>query len=425
MKKLKFLFMSMCVIAAMGLTACSDDDDNQDNGNGGSGSEQPVGGHHFDLWVAMDQHGGMGRDVQTLVLSRPSLDNPDEVISFRGEGVEANSLLSLETICKGAYYYQVPVSGDRFSKYVIKDNAIQVIQEQRFRTNTYATRKYCYAWLPGNTLLIMAANGAADKIIWTKLNANDMSIIAEGTLDLPLPANATVFNTSGIVAYRESDNRLFYFYYGKTSSGRAGKRTSPFHIAVLNSADMSVVSDKENSLADEMVGSAYGELLQKISFVDSNNNLYLACFSTVDGEEHSHLLRINAGETDFDPSYDGFTNPGKLIAVEYAGNGKAVAYARDDKAGTEINSFSHYYTLIDLASSTNRRLMYEDQLLPYSGGRFSSRMASAAGKVYMGIDAENANPQIYIYDVNTGNVTKGAALEKGSYFEQIRVLDNI
>lgn len=422
MKKIKFLFMSMCFIASMGLTACSDDDDNQNNGNGGS--EQPVGGHHFDLWVALDQHGGMGRDVQTLVRSLPSLDNPGDIISFEGEGTEVNSLLSLETIYKGAYYYQVPVSGDRFSKYVIKDNTIQVIQEQRFRTNTYATRKYCYAWLPGNTLLIMAANGAADKIIWTKLNANDMSIIAEGTLDLPLPPNSDIFTTSGIVTYRESDNKLFYFYYGKKSGGR-GTRTTPFYIAVLNPVDMSVESYKVNSMADEMVGSAYGELLQKISFVDSNNNLYLACFSTVDGEEHSHLLRINAGETDFDPSYDGFTNPGKLIAVEYVGNGKVVAYARDDEAGESINSFSHYYTVIDLASAINQRLMYGGQPLPYSGGRFSSRMASADGKVYVGIDAKDANPQIYIYDVNTGNVVKGAELAPGYYFEQIRVLDNI
>lgn len=422
MKKIKFLFMSMCFIASMGLTACSDDDDNQNNGNGGS--EQPVGGHHFDLWVALDQHGGMGRDVQTLVRSLPSLDNPGDIISFEGEGTEVNSLLSLETIYKGAYYYQVPVSGDRFSKYVIKDNTIQVIQEQRFRTNTYATRKYCYAWLPGNTLLIMAANGAADKIIWTKLNANDMSIIAEGTLDLPLPPNSDIFTTSGIVTYRESDNKLFYFYYGKKSGGR-GTRTTPFYIAVLNPVDMSVESYKVNSMADEMVGSAYGELLQKISFVDSNNNLYLACFSTVDGEEHSHLLRINAGETDFDPSYDGFTNPGKLIAVEYVGNGKVVAYARDDEAGESINSFSHYYTVIDLASAINQRLMYGGQPLPYSGGRFSSRMASADGKVYVGIDAKDANPQIYIYDVNTGNVVKGAELAPGYYFEQIRLLDNI
>lgn len=421
MKKLNYLWMLLLTVFSLGLTACSDDDDNQP-----APSAPAEAGQHFDLWVALDRHGGMGRDVQTLVRSVNSLDNPDDVISFRGEGTEVNQKLTLETIVKGAYYYQVPVSpATCFGKYLITDNTIRVVQEQRFETNTYNARKYCYAWLPNNTLLIMAANGDADKILYTKLNANDMTIISEGEVNIPLPETATMFTTSGIATYRESDNTLFYFYYGKKPGGRTGVRTSPFHIAVINPDDMSVRSDVTNSLADEMVGSAYGELLQKISFTDERGNLYLACFSTVDGNERSHLLRINPGEFNFDPDYDGFTNSGKLIACEYAGNGKAVAYARDDQYGTKIDDFSHYYTIIDLNSSTNSRLAYNGTPLPYSGGRFSSRLATSNGKVYVGIDADGAAPQIYIYDTATGNVTKGASLQSGVYFEQIRVLDNI
>ena len=64
----------------------------------------------------------MGRDVQTLVRSLDNLNADQPQITFVGEGTEVNSILSLETIQKGAYYYQVPVSGDRFSKYLIKDN---------------------------------------------------------------------------------------------------------------------------------------------------------------------------------------------------------------------------------------------------------------------------------------------------------------
>lgn len=423
MKKLNYLWMLLLAAFSISLTACSDTEDDPN-----PAPQPPAGaGQHFDLWVALDRHGGMARDVQTLVRSVNSLDNPDEVISFQGQGTEVNQKLTLETIVKGAYYYQIPASpGTCFGKYLIKDNSIQVVQEQPFVNGiTYSPRKYCYAWLPNNTLLIMAANGDADKIIYTKLNANDMTIISQGTLDLPLPENATMFTTSGIVTYRESDNTLFYFYYGKKPGGRAGVRTSPFHIAVINPDNMTVVSDKVNSLADEMVGSAYGELLQKISFTDERNNVYLACFSTTDGVERSHLLRINSGEFDFDPSYDGFTNPGKLMACEYAGNGKAVAYARDDQYGTNIDNFSHYYTIIDLNSSTNTRLAYNGTPLPYSGGRFSSRLATSKGKVYVGIDADGQAPQIYIYDTATGNVTKGASLQSGVYFEQIRVLDNI
>lgn len=421
MKKLNYLWMLMLAVFTLGLSSCSDDNESNPEAPTTSTTE----GEHIDLWVALDRHGGMGRDVQTLVRSVSSLDNQDEVISFQGEGTEVNQKLTLETIVKGAYYYQVPVQPETcFGKYIIKDNSIQTVQEQRFVTNTYTARKYCYAWLPNNTLLIMAANGEAKQILWTKLNADNMTVLAEGTLGIPLPQGATTFTTSGIVAYRESDNTLFYFYYGKTGGAR-GKRTSPFLMAVINPEDMSVISNKVNSMADEMVGSAYGELLQKCSFMDEYNNLYLACFSTTDDKEHSHLLRIKDGEYDFDPNYDGFTNSGKLLACEYAGNGQAVAYARDDQYGASIDDFSHYYTIINLNNCTNSRLQYNGVALPYSGGRFSSRMATSNGKVYVGVDAENQVPQIYIYNTETGNVTKGAQLQGGVYFEQIRVLENI
>lgn len=421
MKKFNCLWMLMLAVLSLGLTACSDDDNNEPE------TSLPVeAGQHFDLWVALDRHGGMGRDVHTLVRSMSSLDNPDEVISFQGEGTEVNQKLTLETIVKGAYYYQIPVEPSGcFGKYIIKDNNIQVVQEQRFVTNTYSARKYCYAWLPNNTLLIMAANGEANKILWTKLNANDMTIIAEGELDVPLYNGGKVFTTSGICTYRPADNTLFYFYYCKDRTGIKGVATSKFLVAVVNPDDMSVKSVKPNTLADEMVGTAYGELVQKSSFLDERGNLYLACFSDEADGEHSHLLRINAGEFDFDSSYDGFTNAGKLMACEYAGNGKAVAYARDDQYGTLIDDFSHYYTIIDLSSSTNTRLAYNGTPLPYSGGRFSSRMATANGMVYVGVDAQNQAPQIYIYNTATGNVSKGASLQSGVYFEQIRVLDNI
>lgn len=414
--------MMAAMLLSMGFVSCSDDDEPD-----GPGTEETDKDYHFDLWVALDRHGGMGRDVQTLVRSVNSLDNPKDTIGFTGTGTEVNAILTLETICKGAYYYQVPVSGDRFSKYTIADNHINVVQEQRFKTNTFSARKYDYAWLGDNTLLIMAASGDAKSVIWTKLNSDDMTIIAEGTLDLPLPEGAQTFTTSGVCAYREHDNKLFYFYYGK-SGGTRGKRTSPFHIAVINPKTMTVESDVVNSMADEMVGTAYGQLLQKMTFTDESGNLYLVCFKSntdVHGSESSHLLRINAGQTNFDPNYDGFSNPGKLMAVEYLGGSKCLAYARDDEAGTSIDSYAHYYTVIDLRTCANQRLSYNGKEIDYSGGRFSSRMAYTHGAAYIGVNTENADPCIYIYDVASGNVAKGASIREGFFFEQIRVLDNV
>lgn len=420
MRKIKFLLISfMALFIAFGMASCSSEDE----------PDQPddptvIQDYHFDLWVALDRHGGMGRDVQTLVRSVNSLEAGQPEITFQGTGTEVNSILSLETILKGAYYYQVPVSGDRFAKYIIKDNKVEVVKERRFQTNTYATRKYTHAWINDNTLVIMAATGDATKIVWTKLNADDMTIISEGTLDVPMPEGGELFTTSGILNYRASDNKLFYFYFAK-QSGRRGKRVTPMMTAVINPATMAVESNTPCFLDCEMVGTAYGELLQTTTFIDGNNNLYIACVTDdADGKEYSHLLKIPANSTSFDQSYDGFTAGGKLISVMYVGDNKVVAYARDDAAGTDIDSFSHYYTVIDVDSKTSTPITYNGQRLAYSSGRFSSRMAYVNHKAYVGVDTEGQKPQIYIYDVEKNQTALGATMASGYYFEQIRVVED-
>lgn len=421
MRKIKFLLASfMALFIAFGMTSCSDNDE----------PDQPddptiIQDYHFDLWVALDRHGGMGRDVQTLVRSVNSLDADQPEITFQGTGTEVNSLLSLETILKGAYYYQVPVSSDRFAKYIIKDNKVEVVKERRFQTNTYATRKYTHAWIDDNTLVIMAANGDASKIVWTKLNADDMTIISEGTLDVKMPEGGKVFNTSGILTYRASDNKLFYFYFAKNSSGRKGVRVGPMMTAVINPATMAVESDTPCFLNCEMVGTSYGELLQTTTFIDGNNNLYIACVTEDANEsEHSHLLKIPANSTSFDQSYD-VTAGGKLISVMYVGDNKVVAYARDDEKGTGIDDFSHYYIVIDVNTKTSTPITYNGQRLAYSSGRFSSRMAYVNHKAYIGVDAQGQKPQIYIYDVHKNQTSLGATMAPGYYFEQIRVVEDL
>lgn len=420
MRKIKFLLLSfMALFIAIGMTSCSNEDEPKQD-------EDPtiIQDYHFDLWVALDRHGGMGRDVQTLVRSVNSLDADQPEITFQGQGTEVNSILSLETILRGSFYYQVPVSGDRFAKYTIRDNQIQVVKERRFQTNTYSTRKYTHAWIDDNTLIIMASNGDGSKIVWTKLNADDMTIIAEGNLDVKMPEGGEIYTTSGILNYRASDNKLFYFYYAKTGGAR-GKRVTPMMTAVINPATMAVESDTPCFLDCEMVGTAYGELLQTTTFIDGNNNLYIACVTDdADGNEHSHLLKIPANSTSFDQNYDGFTSEGKLISVMYLGDNKVMAYAREDKLGTGIDAFSHYYTVIDVVSKVSAPVTYNGQRLAYSSGRFSSRMAYVNHKAYIGVDAEGQKPQIYIYDVASSQTALGATMASGYYFEQIRVVED-
>ena len=428
MKKLEILFLAMtAMLLSATFTACSSDDDPQPT------PDNDETGYHFDLWVALDKHGGMGRDVQTLVRSMDNLEAEQAQINFEGTGAEVNSLISMETIVKDGYYYQVPVSDDRFSKYTIKNNTITPVKERKFGTNTYSCRKYTHAWINDNTLVIVAAKGDNKSLQWTKLNTDDMSIISEGTLDIKLPAqydetagSAAYFTTSGILVYRKADNKLFYFYHGKNKvSGTEKTPVTPMHIAIINPSSMAIEKDTPCSKYGlQTVGTAYGELLQKSTFISDNNDLYITCFATEESGEKSYLMKIPAGATDFDYNYNGFPVDGKLLAVEYLGGNKIVAYARDDAKGTGIDDFSHYYIVIDIAEKKGTPLSYQGNALGYSSGRFSSRMAQADGKAFVGIDEKDKNPQIYIYDSKTGETVKGAEMAKGYYFEQIRVVKN-
>ena len=387
-----------------------------------------LGPHHFDLTVTVGKQGGMGRDVTTIMQSREKLD-AGAIVDFKNVGAEINADYSMEAITRGKYYYQVPVSADRFVKLQFKDNKMEVVQAQPFKENTYITRQYCHAWTADNQLIIMAANGDKNAIVWTKINTDDMTIVSEGTLSISVADGWESFTTSGILAYRESDNKLFYFYYNKKGSGRKATKEENFHVAVINAETMAVEQDNLCPFAAEMAGSAYGELLQQTTFFDEAGNLYLAAFSDTSIGEEGKLLRIKKGEFNIDADYNGFPNSdGKLLTTQYLGNGKVFCYSRhdDETLGTAIDSYAHYYSVVDMKANTRIRMSFGGTEIPYSSGRFSQRSAfdPNENKVYFGVNTETAQPQIYVYDVKTGNVSEGIKVSEGYYFEQIRIVED-
>lgn len=387
-----------------------------------------LGPHHFDLTVTVGKQGGMGRDVTTIMQSREKLD-AGAVVDFKNVGAEINADYTMESIVRGKYYYQVPIAGDRFVKLQFKDNKMEVVQAQPFKENTYNIRQYCHAWTADNQLVIMAANGDKNAIIWTKINTDDMTIASEGTLAINVADGWETFTTSGILAYRESDNKLFYFYYNKKGSGRKATKEEKFHVAVINAETMAVEQDGVCPFAAEMAGSAYGELLQQTTFFDEAGTLYLAAFSDTSIGEEGKLLRIKKGEFNIDADYNGFPDSdGKLLTTQYLGNGKVFCYSRhDDEAlGTAIDSYAHYYSVVDLKAGTRTRMSFGGTEIPYSSGRFSQRSAFDPNdnKVYFGVNTETAAPQIYVYDVKSGEVAEGISVTEGYYFEQIRIVED-
>ena len=431
MKNYKFVLRAfMALVMAASFTACSDDDTPT------GGEEEPVvETHNFDIIVSIGEHGGMNQSEGTIIRRVNALTADQPMIDFTGKGVDITGTYTLEAITKGKYYYQVPESADQFVKFeIVADNqAPVVVARQPFKTVTYKQRNYTHAWLDDNTLLIMAANGDKNKIVWTKLDANDLSIIAEGTLDLTFKnAKAKMFSTSGILTYREADKKLFYFYTEKES---ARKAYPGIYTAVLNPSTMQIETTHESLVAEEMAGSAYGELLQNIVVYDETGTMYMACLSASEaGGDDGYLLRIKPGQTEFDPTYNGYKNPdGKLLTLQYLGNGKAFIYSRNDRVPNPenpdkflsgVSDYIQYYSILDMNTGVRTRLQYEGQDIPYSAGRFAQRSVVVDGKVYFGVSTKEAtNPCIYIYDIESGKVEKGVEISQGFYFDMIRVMD--
>ena len=136
---------------------------------------------------------------------------------------------------------------------------------------------------------------------------------------------------------------------------------------------------------------------------------------------------MNAGQTTFDPTYNGFPNPeGKLLTIQFAGCGKALAYSSNNELGTGKNDVSYFYSIIRLADGSRERLKFNGQEMRYCSGRFSQRSVVLDGKTYFGLTegtGEDEYPTIYIYDAETDSVEEGIKLSKGFCFDIIRILE--
>jgi hypothetical protein len=305
--------------------------------------------------------------------------------------------------------------------------------EVPFKDNVYAARKYTHAWIGDSTTLVIVGTAAkATKIIWSKLSESNMAVQSEGTFDISLPEGYSSFSTAGLLTYRKSDKKLYYFYLTKAAEGMVDAAGSVTHIAVIDPATMKVESDTAvpASVMEETAGSAYGELMQSMIMYDEAGNLYVAGMITVNDQEVGVLRRIPVGSKTFDPSWNGFPNPeGKLLTVQYLGDGKALSYSRDESLGTKIDSKSHFYSIINLTDGSRSRVKYNGTDLQYCGGRFSQRSVVVNGKAYIGVggevegEAEATYPTIYIYDCKTGAVEKGVELSKGFCFDIIRAME--
>ena len=417
MKQFKFFLMAITAMIAFIFQSCSDNDDPALEQEPEESVEK-----YFDIWVKAGTD-----EVSYLVRNVSDVIDPSMVIDYKNTGADITAKLDEEIIFKDGYYYEIPISADRFGKYRIYDGKLDVISERPFQSNTYKRYRYTHCWLDETTLCIMAYNGnaSAPGIIWTKLNTTDMTIIAEGQLegvDIDVE-NGFYFSTSGIAKYRESDGYIIYMTQKKSKFW-----SNNFNVIFIKASDMTVKCDVEENRVHTMAGTAYGELLQDKTFWDDKGNLYVACNTeredaTSYTQQVGNLLRINKGEFEFDQNYMGHNyDAGKLITSTYMGNNKAILYLQDPvhtNAAGWGNNYNCYFAVLDLKTDVRTELMYEGKPLPYSQGTFAQFAVVRDGKIYLATNPETEAPGIYIYDIEKNQMAKGLSIQEGYSFRRL------
>lgn len=419
MKNFKFYFAVLLAASlSLGFFSCSDSDD-----KGEETGPDLLETNHFDIWVTVGEDGGMGAS-SGLVRSVKELEDQEQSIDFKGLGVNVSFDYTQESIIKGKFYYQVPKSGDRFVKLQIGAKTANLIKEIPFKKNTYSDRRYSHTWIDDNTLVIMAADGAKKNILWTKIDADKMSIISEGSLEFPADApKVSKYSTSGLASYRKSDGKILYSYLDNDDKVR-------FYMAFINAKDMKIEKIVMEDRAEMMAGTAYGELLQSKAFFDENGDYYLACNTKIPGspgstQQFGSMMRIKKGATDFDKSYLGYRTPskeaGKIITAELLAPGRALLYIMDPKftgaEGWGDKGANCYYAILDLKADKIEVLD-----LPFNKGNFSQRSVMLGNKAYIGVNPDVEAPVIYVYNTKTNKMTKGSSIKLGYNFNRVVAL---
>lgn len=429
-----------------------------------SGKEKPT--YHFDLMVSVGGTTGMGSSgvTSTLIrnLSVEEVENPNNTISFKGIGVDIQAEINSEAIIRKGYYYEAsPLSNSWYGKYIINDNQkVETVARFEMGSKVFKAKQYTHAWTSDNTLVFLGADKAvsnrgsnkatSNTIMWSRVKDNgaSLSMEAEGVLDLTTPTQAfkeggiTAFSTTGLATYRASDNTLIYAFVDNDLTAKT--LVKGVFVAFIDPATMEVKKVIKDERAETLSGTAYGELQQDKMFFDENGDLYIAgenyikCTnSTSSTSQYGRILRIKNGASEFDADYLGYSQyeDGKILSMDYLGGGKiamtmqdpvkcGLSESRDFYAGWSQNDVSTYYVIYDIATGKATDLSE----IPFSSGSFSDRVAAVNGKCYIASSPDGSKdilPAIYIYDIASGKLSKGATIEAGFYINRLNVVDNL
>ena len=220
--------------------------------------------------------------------------------------------------------------------------------------------------------------------------------------------------TSAIV----KDGQLYVSFYPLNGSTWETPITDTAYISIFSYPGLVY----EKTIKDTRTGPIgfYGNSPDMI--MDEDGNLYTfspcsyaAGYTQID--KSSGILRVNAGESEFDSNYffDVEAESGyKVLTACYAGNGLAVARIVPDSiaevpggwAAFKVTVPNFKVVILDLENQT----ITDVEDVPLHGGQYATPFLIEDGKVYMSIN-DGSETNIYEIDPVTATAVKGAGID--------------
>lgn len=390
----------------------------------------PVEAEGFDLWIPVKgATGKTQKEYDQNIIVRVK-DLTKGTISITGKGADTGgTALTPHIIYRDGYYYGVSREGN-FGKFEV-GATVRTIKE--FPLPMIKDRQFSHAWLDRKTVVLVGSTGKQKEVSWVRIDTQEMKLLDSGTLALKAPAEGEIFCASGLLGYRRSDNTLIFphIYIAEKRSDRAKKLRGEIYVAFIDAATMQVKSVDTDKRADWLGSMSFGDNRTCSTFTDKAGNFYFVAAKILKETtrpsttaQRSLILRVNSGAMETDKSYDAYDQPrGKIIDLTPVSDDEVMLYVQDPKQATPDNPiwdsaknrYVFFWQILNLRTHKVRRI----EGVPLSVGNFSHFAAPSGGKVYLGANVASGNSCIYIYDLKSGKVSKGAELEAGFEIERI------
>ncbi len=261
-----------------------------------------------------------------------------------------------------------------------------------------------------HTLVAVTLSANSDMVTFHTLNENDVSVIKTVTRPISDLTNDDVPAYSGM---RIEDGNVFLSYYISDPNTYATDYTDIARVAVYSYPNF----EFQKVITDDRVGPIGGFNIKSGLIEDENGAIFAISHSNpANGfsqfTNNSGILKINSGETAFDPDYFFNVNEiagGNPVHLMYLGNGKAFAEinmsAREDQVMWTDSPLQS--AIIDL---NNKTVNFISGIPEHNGAGRRLAALQDGNLVYLTIPGEQG---VSVYRVDTTNytATKGADVE--------------